>query len=126
MPTVRCSLLYSYTVWSSQESRIVSFNLGPALYVVLFLFSIHTLRHHIFAGQILRITAWAMFLLASASTIVACLAAGTSMRAVHTLVEGSQDAPGLLLRHYHALRLGQDIILAMNKSVHPSPSSFAP
>lgn len=88
-----------------------------ALYVVLFLFSIHTLRRQIPTGKILRITAWVMFLLASASTIVACLAAGESMRVVHTVVDGSQDAPPYVLRHYHALRLGQDIILAMNNLV---------
>ncbi|KAJ7037328.1 hypothetical protein C8F04DRAFT_1232737, partial [Mycena alexandri] len=97
-----------------------------ALYVVLFLFSIHTLRRQIPAGKILRVAAWAMFLLASASTIVACLADGTSMHVVHTVVEGSPDAPTPVLRHYRALRLGQDIILAMNKSVHPSLSLFYP
>ncbi|KAJ7036404.1 hypothetical protein C8F04DRAFT_1394271 [Mycena alexandri] len=115
--------------WSNMlfnVSVISSTLLLYALYVVLFLFSIHTLRRQIPAGKILRVAAWAMFLLASASTIVACLAAGTSMHVVHTVVEGSPDAPTPVLRHYHALRLGQDIILAMNKSVHPSLSLIYP
>ncbi|KAJ7288596.1 hypothetical protein C8J57DRAFT_1280807 [Mycena rebaudengoi] len=106
---------WSYMLFN--VSIISSTLLLYALYVVLFLFSIHTLRRHIPAGKILRVTAWAMFLLASASTIVACLAAGTSMHLVYTVVEGSQDTPTHVLRHYHALRLGQDIILAMNNLV---------
>ncbi|KAJ6524195.1 hypothetical protein B0H19DRAFT_1085405 [Mycena capillaripes] len=104
--------------WSNMlfnVSIISSTLLLYALYVVLFLFSIYTLRRQIPAGKILRVAAWAMFLLASASTVVACLAAGTSMRAVHTVVEGSPPTP--VLRQYHALRLGQDIILAMNNLV---------
>jgi hypothetical protein len=125
MLMVRHSLHYCFTVRNfPPESPIAPFSLCSALYVVLFLFSIHTLRRQIPAGKTLRVTAWAMFLLASASTIVACLAAGTSMHLVHTVVEGSQDTPTHVLRHYHALRLGQDIILAMNKSVHPLPSLF--
>lgn len=88
-----------------------------ALYVVLFLYSIHTLRRRIPGGKILLVTAWTMFVLATCSTVNLSIATGISMRTVYLLVQGSRDTPAQLVRVYHALVLVQDIILAMNNLV---------
>jgi len=99
------------------DSRSLTFNPGSALYVILFLYSIHTLRRRIPGGKILLVTAWTMFVLATCSTVNLSIATGISMRAVYLLVQGSRDTPAQLGRVYHALVLVQDIILAMNNLV---------
>lgn len=89
-----------------------------ALYVVLFLFSIHFLRRRCPAARrVLLLTAWAMFLLATSGTLIVVTTAGLSMRMIYLFVQGSNNEAANLLRLYHALALAQDIILALNKLV---------
>jgi hypothetical protein len=93
---------------------------GPALYVVLFLFSIRTLHRRIpdgkFTGvKLLLGIAWIMFFLATTGTIITIYTTGISMRMVYLLMQGYTDTPARLLRFYHSLALGQDVILAVNK-----------
>ncbi|KAF7369473.1 hypothetical protein MVEN_00277000 [Mycena venus] len=88
-----------------------------ALYVVLFLFSIHTLQRRIPGGKFLLGTAWIMFVLASAGIIIVISTTAMSMRMVYLLVQGYTDRPARLLRLYHSLALGQDIVLAVNNLV---------
>jgi hypothetical protein len=93
----------------------LTFNPGSALYVILFLHSIHTLRRRIPGGKILLVTAWTMFVLATCSTVNLSTATGTSMRVVYALVQSPRETPLRLVRLYRMLILVQDIILAMNK-----------
>jgi hypothetical protein len=90
-----------------------------ALYVVLFLFSIHTLQRRVPGRKFLLGSAWIMFLLATAGTIIVVSTTAISMRMVYLLVQGYTDSPAHLLRLYQFLALGQDIILAINKCVRP-------
>ncbi|KAJ7841602.1 hypothetical protein B0H14DRAFT_2782557 [Mycena olivaceomarginata] len=93
-----------------------------SLYVVLFLFSIRTLHRRIpdgkFTGvKLLLGIAWIMFFLATIGTIITIYTTGISMRMVYLLVQGYTDTPARLLRFYHSLALGQDVILAVNNLV---------
>jgi hypothetical protein len=97
------------------ELPAVTLSSIPALYVVLFLFSIQTLHQRVPGGKILLGTAWAMCLLATCSTLIAIIATSISMRMVYLLVQGSVDTSTHLLSLYHMLALAQDIILAVNK-----------
>ncbi|KAJ6574315.1 hypothetical protein B0H19DRAFT_1254025 [Mycena capillaripes] len=85
-----------------------------AFFVVCFLFSVHTLRQRMPGGKMLIVAAWAMFVLATCSTLITSIATGISMRMVYLQVQGYTDAPARLLRLYHALALAQDILLAIN------------
>jgi hypothetical protein len=93
---------------------------GPALYVILFLFSIRTLHRRIpdgkFAGvKLLLGIAWIMFFLATTGTIITISTTGISIRMLYLLVQGYTDMPARLLCLYHSLALGQDVVLAVNK-----------
>ncbi|KAJ7364279.1 hypothetical protein DFH08DRAFT_798654 [Mycena albidolilacea] len=103
------------------NGRTVILSSGPALYVVLFLFSIRTLHRRIpdgkFTGvKLLLGIAWIMFFLATIGTIITISTTGVSMRMVYLLVQGYTDTPTRLLHFYHSLALGQDVILAVNNS----------
>jgi hypothetical protein len=89
-----------------------------ALYVVLFIFSIHTLQRRVPGRKFLVGTAWVMFLLATTGTIIVISTTAISMRMVSLSVQGDPVSPARLLRLYQSLALGQDIILAVNKSVY--------
>ncbi|KAF7336101.1 hypothetical protein MVEN_02157100 [Mycena venus] len=91
-----------------------------ALYVVLFFLSLRILRRYRIPSVRAKFfmgTAWLMFLLATAGTVLVISTAGISMRMVHLLVKGDNDTSEHLLRLYHSLSLGQDIILAVNNLV---------
>ncbi|KAJ7455845.1 hypothetical protein FB451DRAFT_1564851 [Mycena latifolia] len=89
-----------------------------ALYVVLFSFSIYTLRRRTpAAAKFLLVPAWIMFLLATCGTVIVVTTTELSMRMNYLLVQGSSDSSARLLRLYHALALGQDVILAVNNLV---------
>ncbi|KAJ7118255.1 hypothetical protein C8R44DRAFT_190374 [Mycena epipterygia] len=89
-----------------------------ALYVVLFLFSIHFLRRRYHAARrVLLLAAWAMFLLATSGTLLVVTTAGISMRMMYMFVQGSNSEAANLLRQYHMLSLAVDIILALNNLV---------
>ncbi|KAF8203372.1 hypothetical protein K438DRAFT_1757710 [Mycena galopus ATCC 62051] len=107
-------------------SLALALTLSTALYVVFFLYSIHTLRRSVPGHKLLVGVAWLMFLLATAGTIIVVSTTAISMRMVYLLVQGYLDSPARLLRLYHSLALGQDIILAVNKSVHPCPYASIP
>ncbi|KAJ7118305.1 hypothetical protein C8R44DRAFT_790552 [Mycena epipterygia] len=108
--------LFSISVNSTQTVLLLY-----ALYVVLFLFSIHFLRRRRPAERrVLLLTAWAMFLLATSGTLIVVISAGISMRMMYLFVQGSNSEAANLLRHYHTLALTVDIILALNNLVTDS------
>ncbi|KAJ7874499.1 hypothetical protein B0H14DRAFT_2717991 [Mycena olivaceomarginata] len=89
-----------------------------SLYAILFLFSIRTLHRRIpdgkFTGvKLLLGIASIMFVLATIGTIITISTTGISMRRVYLLVQGYTDTPARLLRLYHSLALGQEVILAV-------------
>ncbi|KAJ7675914.1 hypothetical protein DFH06DRAFT_1292117 [Mycena polygramma] len=98
-------------------SMLFDVALISGLYAVLFLFSIRTLQGQLPGGNILRLTTWVMFILATGTTLLACVATGVSTRAVYVLVHGSVDDSVRLARIYKALILAEDIILAYNNLV---------
>ncbi|KAJ6529408.1 hypothetical protein DFH09DRAFT_1185069 [Mycena vulgaris] len=86
-----------------------------ALYVILFVFSIHTLNKRAPAvSQFLIGTAWAMFLLGTCGTVSGIVSTAISMRMVYLLVQGSSAESARLLYLYQSLALTQDIVLAIN------------
>ncbi|KAJ7637881.1 hypothetical protein DFH06DRAFT_643499 [Mycena polygramma] len=89
-----CSMLFDVALISTAL-------LIYGLYAVLFLFSIRTLQGQLPGGNILRLTTWVMFILAT----------------VYVLVHGSVDDSVRLARIYKALILAEDIILAYNNLV---------
>ncbi|KAJ7227970.1 hypothetical protein B0H12DRAFT_234324 [Mycena haematopus] len=88
-----------------------------ALYVILFLYSVRTLRRNLPSRKFLVATTWIMFLLATAGTGIVVSTTGISMRIVYLLVQGYTDGSARLLSVYQSLALGQDIILAVNNLV---------
>ncbi|KAF7377114.1 hypothetical protein MSAN_00130400 [Mycena sanguinolenta] len=88
-----------------------------ALYLVLFAYSVHTLRRSVRGRKFLLGTAWVMFALATAGTVLVVSTTGISMRMVYLLVQGNTDLPDRLLKIYQSLALVQDIILAINNLV---------
>ncbi|KAF8193635.1 hypothetical protein K438DRAFT_1761770 [Mycena galopus ATCC 62051] len=105
----------SFTV--SVNSATLALTLSTALYVVLFLCSIHTLRRSVPGHTLLVGAAWLMFLLATAGTIIVVSTTVISMRMVYLLVQDYLDSPARLLRLYQSLALRQDIILAVNNYI---------
>ncbi|KAF8193588.1 hypothetical protein K438DRAFT_1969482 [Mycena galopus ATCC 62051] len=103
--------------WSTLLFTVSTVLLLYALYVVFFLYSIRTLRRSVPGHTLLVGAAWLMFLLATAGTIIVVSTTAISMRMVYLLVQGYLDSPARLLRLYHSLALGQDIILAVNNLV---------
>jgi hypothetical protein len=97
-------------------------SLGAALYVILFIFSIHTLNKRAPAvSRFLIGTAWAMFLLGTCGTMIVIVSTAISMRMVYLLVQGSSAECARLLYLYQSLALTQDIVVAINKSAQFSP-----
>ncbi|KAJ7272281.1 hypothetical protein C8J57DRAFT_279925 [Mycena rebaudengoi] len=89
-----------------------------AFYVVLFLYSIHTLRRRSPAArQVLLVAAWIMFLLGTCGALIAIISASVAMRMIYLLVQGSTKTSVHLINVYHALALTQDVILAINNLV---------
>ncbi|KAJ6529449.1 hypothetical protein DFH09DRAFT_1185129 [Mycena vulgaris] len=92
-----------------------------ALYVILFVFSIHTLNKRAPAvSRFLIGTAWAMFLLGTCGTVIVIVSTAISMRMVYLLVQGSSAESARLLYLYQSLALTQDIVLAINNLVTDS------
>ncbi|KAJ6452810.1 hypothetical protein C8R45DRAFT_1040165 [Mycena sanguinolenta] len=88
-----------------------------ALYVILFAYSVHTLRRSVRGQNFLKGTAWIMFALATTGTVLVVSTTGISMRMVYLSVQGNTVIPGRLLKIYQSLALVQDIILVINNLV---------
>ncbi|KAK7051730.1 hypothetical protein R3P38DRAFT_3343842 [Favolaschia claudopus] len=90
-----------------------------ALYVILFIYSITTLtrRKQAQGGLFLVGTAYTMFLLATIGLIIVLTTTWLALHTVYSLVQGSTARAASSLDMYHALALGQDIILALNNLV---------
>ncbi|KAJ7776974.1 hypothetical protein DFH07DRAFT_766659 [Mycena maculata] len=117
--TISVNSCCSSMVWkSSPYVPVVALSPIPALYVVLFIFSIYTLHRRSPAPpRVLPITAWIMFVLTTCGTLIVISMTGISMRMNYLLVQGSEGGSARLLTLYHALALAQDVILAINNYI---------
>jgi hypothetical protein len=59
-----------------------------------------------------------MFLLGTSGALIAIMSASVAMRMIYLLVQGSTTTSAHLINVYHVLALTQDVVLAINKSVH--------
>ncbi|KAJ6582904.1 hypothetical protein DFH09DRAFT_278211 [Mycena vulgaris] len=88
-----------------------------ALYVVLFIFSIHTLTHRNRPGsRFLLVTTSVMFFLGTSEALVSVVQAGIMIRLNKKLIQGSPDFPRLS-RLYYRVALFANICLAVNDLV---------
>ncbi|KAJ6590486.1 hypothetical protein DFH09DRAFT_1358699 [Mycena vulgaris] len=91
---------------------------SPALYVVLFIFSVYTLTHsgRPAGSRFLLVTTSAMFLLGTLDTLISVVQTGIVIRLNKELIQGSPDFPGLS-RLFFRVDLVGGIGLAVNNFV---------
>ncbi|KAJ7673536.1 hypothetical protein B0H17DRAFT_1183204 [Mycena rosella] len=93
---------------------------SPALYLILFIFSIHTLAHRSPAGRrFLLVTTSAIFLLGMAAAVIKIVTAGIIIQSNKELFLRSTDLSrqNSLIQLYFTLEVATDMLLATRKYI---------